>query len=447
MARQRSVFIRGAIGNGVGEALASRIFDIMEKFALYGFNKSHSAAYAVLACQTAWLKAHHAAAFMAAVLSADMDHTDKVVELIHHCRHDLGLEVEAPDVNASDYGFNVSSAQSIRYGLGAIRGVGRAVLDALVAEREARGPFRDIVDFCRRMATHRLSRRVLEALIRSGAMDCLGTNRASLMAALPDAIRLSEQSALALASGQNDLFGLASRAPEGQAALPALPEWSERVRLAGERETLGRYHTGHPIHAYAGDLDHLTGGRIDSLTGMRPQAGSGNGARAAKSVKIAGLVHEVRRRGNRVTLTLDDDTARIEVTVFDELYQRRRDVIARDAILVVDGSLRFDDFLDDWRITAQEICDIDEARERNARRLVIDWPSAESGPQFIRALKETLQPYREGPCGVCVNYRGDEARARLALGREWRVRPARELIDRLNGLVGGNGVRVVYPRR
>ncbi|MGH8496595.1 MAG: DNA polymerase III subunit alpha [Gammaproteobacteria bacterium] len=447
MARQRSVFIRGAVDNGVAEVLASRIFDIMEKFALYGFNKSHSAAYAVLACQTAWLKAHHPAAFMAAVLSADMDQTAKVVELIHHCRHDLGLEVEAPDVNTSEYGFNVSSAKSIRYGLGAIKGVGRAVLDALVAEREGQGAYRDIVDFCRRMGTHRVNRRVLEALIRSGAMDCLGRNRASLMAALPDAMRLSEQSALAVASGQDDLFGLAAPATEGEAALPELPEWSERVRLAGERETLGRYHSGHPIHAYAGDLDHLTDGRIDSLIGARAQAGTGNGSRAARPVTVAGLVHEVRRRGNRITLTLDDDTARIEVTVFDELYQRRRNVIARDAILVVEGSLRFDEFIDGWRVTAQEICDIDEARERHARRLVIDWPSAGSGPQFIRELKETLQPFREGPCGIWVNYRGREARARVSLGREWRVRPARELIDRLSGLVGGGGVRVVYPRR
>jgi len=452
MARQRSVFIRGALDNGVGEVLASRIFDIMEKFALYGFNKSHSAAYAVLACQTAWLKAHHPAAFMAAVLSADMDHTAKVVELIHHCRRDLGLEVEAPDVNASDYGFSVSSPKTIRYGLGAIKGVGRSVLDALVAERAAHGPFRSIVDFCRRMDMHRISRRVLETLIRSGAMDAIGVNRASLMAALPQAIRLSEQNAQAAASGQDDLFGLAAAAAPGDAhaRLPELPEWDERVRLAGERETLGRYHTGHPIAAYERDLAHLSGGRLAALAGERP-AGNGNGARqyaqAARTVTVAGLVHELRRRGNRVTLVLDDDTARVEVTVFDELYQRCRHMLARDAILVVTGSLRFDDFIDDWRVTAQEIVDIDEAREQHARRLVIDWPSAGGGLQFIHALRETLLPFRQGTCGVWVNYRGPGARARLSLGKDWRVRPARELIDRLAGLVGGTGVRLVYPRR
>ncbi|CAN5338155.1 DNA polymerase III subunit alpha [soil metagenome] len=441
MARQRAVFVQGAVERGVNEALATRIFDIMEKFALYGFNKSHSAAYAVLACQTAWLKAHHAAAFMAAVLSADMDHTDKVVELIHHCRQELGLDVQAPDVNASEYGFNVSSARSIRYGLGAIKGIGQGLVNALVAEREAGGAFVDLVDFCRRMVEHRISRRMLETLIRSGAMDRLGVNRASLMAALPDAIRLSEQSALANASGQNDLFGLGASESAERLPAPDLPEWDERVRLAGERETLGRYHTGHPIDAYAGDIADLTGGRIEALTNARP---AGNGPQASRPVRVAGLVHELRRRGNRIALTLDDSTARIEVTIFDELYQRRRHVVARDAIVVVDGNLRFDDFIDDWRITAQDICSIDEARERQARRLIIDWPSTASGEQFVRDLEETLAPYREGPCGVSVNYRGPTARARVALGRDWRVRPARELIDRLHGLVGGDGVRILY---
>jgi DNA polymerase-3 subunit alpha len=318
------------------------------------------------------------------------------------------------------------------------------VLDGLVAERSARGPFRSIVDFCRRMDMHKVSRRVLEALIRSGAMDAIGVNRASLMAALPHAIRLSEQNAQAAASGQNDLFGLAAAAAPADARLPELPEWDDRVRLAGERETLGRYHTGHPIAAYERDLAHLTSGRLDALAGDRP---AGNGARqfapAARPVTVAGLVHELRRRGNRVTLVLDDDTARIEVSVFDELYQRCRHMLARDAILVVAGSLRFDDFIDGWRVTAQEILDIDEAREQHARRLVIDWPSA-GGPQFIHALKETLLPFRQGSCGVWVNYRGPVARARLSLGNDWRVRPARELIDRLNGLVGGTGVRIGY---
>ncbi len=314
MAQQRSVFVGGAVARGVRESLAAHIFDLMEKFAGYGFNKSHSAAYALVAYQTAYLKAHYPAAFMAAVLSADMDHTDKVVTLIKECT-DMGLAVLAPDVNESVYEFATFGARSIRYGLGAVRGVGRGAVEALISERSARGRFLGLTDLCRRLDLQKVNRRVLEALLRCGSLDGLGENRATLMDRLGEAMQLGDQNNRAHQAGQNDLFGLAA---EERAGAPpprvraALAEWSEAVRLAGERETLGLYLTGHPLGRYEAGLAPLVSHRIGDLVSDRPLAGL-EGVRfgAGRAVTVAGLIDEVKKRGPRVILTLDDRTGRL----------------------------------------------------------------------------------------------------------------------------------------
>ncbi len=450
MAKQRSVFVDGAVERGVAEATARYIFDLMEKFAGYGFNKSHSAAYALLSYQTAWLKAHYPAAFMAAVLSSDMDKTEKVVTLIDEVAR-MGLTVEPPDINSSHYAFTVKDERHVRYGLGAIKGVGQSAVEALIGEREANGPFRDLADLCCRIDTTRVNRRVLEALIRSGSLDRIGANRASLMHELPGALALAEQSSKALAAGQVDLFGLA-QAPVASATPPVnrvetLPEWSESVRLAGERETLGLYLTGHPITQYERELAVITSGRIADLAGARPVGGSEGMRFLGKPVTVAGLVLEIRKRGNRTSFILDDRSGRLEVSLFEETLQQYRAILVRDAILVIDGSLRFDEFIEDWRLTAKRIVDIDQAREQFARRLIIRWPSDRASPGFVTALEEALKPYRRGSCGVAVDYRGKHARAALTLPEEWSVRPTRELIERLSQLVGPDGVELRYAPR
>ncbi len=276
MAKQRASFVDGAKARGVEEATATYIFDLMEKFAGYGFNKSHSAAYALVSYQTAWLKSHYPAAFMAAVLSADMDNTDKVVTLIDECR-DMKLDVAPPDINHSAYAFTVNGVDGIRYGMGAIKGVGLAAIEGIIAERTEKGAFRDLFDLCRRIDLRKANRRVLEALIRSGAMDALGDNRASLMASLPAALHLAEQDARDATAGQVDLFGLA--APQADAATTDvsahtahLPEWDEAERLTGEKETLGLYLTGHPIARYcrrAGQVHQRPHRRGHDLAGRR----------------------------------------------------------------------------------------------------------------------------------------------------------------------------------
>jgi DNA polymerase-3 subunit alpha len=452
MAKQRSVFVDGAVVRGVEPDLARHIFDLMEKFAGYGFNKSHSAAYAVLSYQTAWLKAHHPAAFMAAVLSADMDRTDKVVTLIDECQR-IGLEVEPPDVNASQYMFTVSGPRAIRYGLGAIKGVGEAAVESMLAERTRSGAYRDIRDFCRRLDLNRVNRRVVEALIRSGAFDSLGVNRATLMHELPEAMQAADQTLKATQAGQSDLFGLgavASPAGSPERASVSVPEWSEALRLAGERETLGLYLTGHPITEYERELAAVISGRIADVGGARPVGAAENGWRGpGKNVTLAGLVLEIRRRGGRTSFVLDDRSGRIEVALFDDVYQQYRALVARDAILVVDGALRWDDFIEDWRLQARRILDVDQAREQYARHLVIRWPreTQNGGARFVNVLEQTLRPYCRGRCSVAVRYTGSSATAAILLGEQWTVRPARELLERLGQIVGRDGVELVYAPR
>jgi DNA polymerase-3 subunit alpha len=445
MAEQRSVFVNGAVTRGVPEAQATMIFDLMEKFAGYGFNKSHSAAYALLSYQTAWLKAHYPAAFMAAVLSSDMDKTDKVVTLIDECAS-MNLIVAPPDINESVFAFRVAGPMSIRYGMGAIKGVGASAVEAIIEERTTHGPYRSLPDLCRRVDLQRVNRRVFEALIRSGCLDRIGVNRATLTSQLDRAVHLGEQNSRAMSVGQVDLFGLST------ADDTVVEDWSDAQRLAGERETLGLFLTGHPITPYEPDLKFLVGSRLVDVGGPKPvpQKASIPGERAwsqSKPATVAGLVLEIRRRPNRVTLILDDRTARLEVTLFEETFQQHRDIIVKDAILVVEGSLRFDDFIEAWRLQAKSLMDIDRARERFARRLCLRWPAAFDGPDGLVRFEELLKPYLRGPCGVSVMVNRPGYGGRLNLGNAWSIRPTRELLDKLSGLVGRDGWYLVYGPR
>jgi DNA polymerase-3 subunit alpha len=452
MAKQRSIFVAGAAARGIEERIANAIFDQMEKFAGYGFNKSHAAAYALISYQTAYLKAHFPAAFMAAMLSADMDHTDKVVMLIHECEA-MKLRVRRPDINTSLYEFAVEGDSAILYGLGAVRGVGRGAVEALIAEREARGPFVSLEDLCRRLDLQKINRRVLEALLRSGSLDALGPNRATLMQRLPAAMQLGDQNSKAHEAGQNDLFGLG---PAPSSALPAsaparvegpvLQEWTEAVRLAGERETLGLYLTGHPAKPFAPLLARVASHWIGDLVSERPPAGSepvrfGGG----KLVKVGGLVDEVRKRGPRFILTLDDSTGRLEVQLFEDVYLKYRDIATKDALVVVEGMLRFDDFSDGWRVTGRSVSDLRKMGEQQARSIVLTWPQDRPDTAALQGrLAELLAAHRPGPCAVLVRYCGSGSRGELKLGPEWAVRATSELRESLEGLLGRGSVEVQY---
>ena len=447
MAEQREIFISGATERGVAGHTATRIFDLMEKFAAYGFNKSHSAAYAVLAYQTAYLKAHHPAAFMAAVMSADLDNTDRLVTLKDDCRKQK-LRLVAPCINKSAYPFSVFDESTILYGLGAIKGVGRAAVESLVAERDANGSYGGLVEFCRRVDHDKINRRALEAMIKAGAMDDFGQSRRSLMHQVPEALASADQQARAAAAGQNDMFGLEEPAEISDIPKPVdLSEWPERTLLNNEKEALGLYLTGHPFDAVRADAMAFVEGRLVDLVGEpMPQStrGERNYAQTSRDVTVAGLVADLRKRGNRVSVTLDDDSARMQVSLFSESFQEFRHLLQKDEIVVISGPLRYDDFLASWTVNVKSVLHIDRVIESRAKSMVLSLAPNGQGETLLVKLHDLLLPYRQGNCDVTVQYIGDTASARLSLGPEWAVRPSRELRDKLTELLGRKNVRMLY---
>lgn len=448
MAKQRAVFLNGATSRGVAEPTATRIFDLMEKFAGYGFNKSHSAAYALLSYQTAYLKAHHPAAFMAAVMSADLDHTDRLVMIKDDCRKQ-NLELRVPSVNNSAYAFSVAEDGAILYGLGAIKGVGRSAVEA-IAEERAKGPFLNLSAFCRRVDLDKVNRRSLEAMIKAGAMDDFGLSRRQLMEMLPEAQKSADQEARARAAGQNDMFGLAEPEPviqQPEVLKLRLEEWNEWERLANEKEALGLYLTGHPFDAVRRDARFLVDGALADIASEPPPqtvAGERNYAQPRREVTVAGLIVDVRKRGNRVTVVLDDDSGRLEVSLFSEAFQEFRHLLNKDEIVVVSGALRYDDFMGAWHVSAKTVLPIDRVIEMRAKSMILNLAPNGGGQDLLHRLHDVLLPYRAGHCEVAVHYTGTGATARLNLGPEWVVCPSRELRDKLTELLGRNSVRLLY---
>ena len=439
MAKQRAGFEEGAVKNGVDGELAMKIFDLVEKFAGYGFNKSHSAAYALVSYQTLWLKTHFPAEFMAAVMTADMDNTDKIVTLVDECQR-MGLTVIPPDVNTGRYRFSVNEDGHIVYGIGAVKGVGEGPIYAILSARDQDGPFRDLFDFCNRVDIKKLNKRVMEKLILSGAMDRLGPHRAALMATLEEAMRAAEQHAKAQAVGQVDMFGvLTEEIDDVKKAFANVPHWPDKVWLEGERETLGLYLTGHPINQYSSELRRYTSGRLCDL-----HPTSRDTVTTAAGLVIAAR-SMVTKRGNKMGIfTLDDRSGRLDVTLFSEALEKYEELMQKDRILVVSGQVSFDDFSGGLKMSARELLDINDARERFARAIRISLDEQRIDDRFFPRLCEILEPARAGVCPVQVNYRRPGSRVRLTLGTEWRVTPTDQLIDDLRVLLGRERVELVF---
>ncbi|HFE39659.1 MAG TPA: DNA polymerase III subunit alpha, partial [Gammaproteobacteria bacterium] len=439
MAKQREIFTQGAINNNIDEDTATYIFDLMEKFAGYGFNKSHSAAYALVSYQTAWLKAHYPAAFLAAVLSADMDNTDKVVMLIEECEH-LKLKVESPNVNASQHSFRAADEVRIFYGLGAIKGVGESAIDVIVNERDRGGKFKDLFDFCQRVDLKKVNRRVLETLVRCGALDDLGPNRASMMASLSTAIKIAEQRSQNSAAGQNDMFGFSDRSSKNDTAAQwtRVPEWKDKRRLQGEKETLGLYLTGHPIDRYRSELKRLNSIPIAKLQPAK-----------RTKVLIAGLLigmrHMKTKKGDSMAiLTLDDCTARIEIAVFSKVLEKTREMLATDKVIIASGEVSLDDYSGRLKMQVADLYDMDSARQQFAKRLIITTEPESRDEKFVENLVNALSPYRADGCPVFVRYVTLQATAGLQLGKEWRIRPTEELLDQLQDIPGNISITLEY---
>ena len=459
MVKHRATFREGAAKDGIDSIKADAIFDLMEKFAGYGFNKSHAAAYALVSYQTAWLKAHYPAEFMAATISSDMDNTEKAVTFLEETRA-IGIKVLPPDVNASDWMFEAVEPKVVRYGLGAIKGVGQGICEEIVAERKAKGPYRGLVDFCQRVGSNKLNKRTMEALVQSGALDGLGENRATLIMHLPEAMRAADQEAKNRASGQVDIFGNAFGAAETPSIIElsgAVPEWPLEQLLQGEHDTLGHYLSGHPTDPWKGELAQLSSCPIGEIPQRyqppkpRRNDDDENASRFRRGPEtpwtVAGMVVGMRKRGdNDAFVQIEDATGLLETSFFREVFTEAAPLLTRGTLIVVEGGLRIDDFAGGYQLRARKAYALSDAMEHFGRLLTLRLNGI--GPDFPQHLRQALMAYRGGRTPLMLSgYRNDTGQASFELGEAWRVRALPDLMRTLRALPGvlGTELRLVRP--
>ena len=493
MAKERAKFETGAEQRGVNPRVASQIFDLMEKFAEYGFNKSHSAAYALVAYQTAWLKVHYPAEFMAAVLSSDMDNTDKVVGFLDEARV-MGLTVLPPDVDASAYMFEAidlpkpdlpihgadltsqvrrmsgpapdesaadvsdpraahpCAANTIRYGLGAVKGVGRSACEAIVQARCA-GPFADLLDFGQRVDSGKLNRRALEALTLAGALDRLGKNRASLMRQLPEVLKATDQLARERAAGQCSLFGgglsggFEAATPALHIDLPETDEWPLAQLLNGERDTLGHYLSGHPFDPYREELRGLVGhdlGDLERIWESRPDSAR-SGWRPELDTVVAGQVVAMRKKGDsQIFVQIEDGRGRLECAFFGETYSEFAALIARDRLLVIQGGLREDAFSGGFALKVQRCWDYAQVCPRFSQRLAMRLDLRVPGTwQRVDAL---LARQRPGQTPLHLDLLREGAAGTFELNGSQSVRVDADLVGTLRAQPGVRAVKLTLNK-
>ncbi len=429
MNQQRASFVAGAEKNGIGAAQANEIFDTMEKFAGYGFNKSHAAAYSLVAYQTAWLKHHHPSAFIAATLSSEMANTDKV-QFFYQDAKANGIEFLPPDINLGGVRFQPVDRRTIRYGLGAIKGTGESALSAILRARAEGGPFKDLFDFCRRVDKRVVNRRVIEALIRAGAFDSLDDHRFKLLSSVGVALETAEQAERN--AHQSGLFDMGGTDGEPAVRYADVTRWNERDRLLQEKQALGFFLSGHPFNEYARELAAFVKRRLGKLEAQR------------EPVLMAGVVVSTRtqmtRRGKMAIVMLDDATTQLEVSVFNELWEAERSKIREDDLLLVEGKVQRDDYTGGLRVTADKLLTLGEARSRFARVLKLSM----NGQADARRLQAILAPYRNGACPVRLAYRNGDAEAEIPLSEGWRVRLDDALLAALREWLSPANVKVVY---
>lgn len=437
MAEQREIFTEGCLARGIDKNQSTRIFDLMEKFAGYGFNKSHSAAYALIAYRTAWLKTHYPAAFMAAVLSSDMDNTDKIVTLLEEIRR-MQINVLPPSVNSGQYSFTVTDVETISYGLGAIKGVGLSAIEVIVKARELGDDFNSLFDFCKRVDLRKVNRRVLEALIRSGSMDQFGVSRSTLVHNLSDAISLAEQHLSNHVSGQNDMFGLEANLNEENhndiSEYTIISDWDDKERLIGEKDTLGFYLKGHPINRYENELQGIISSNLSECR--------------IGSVLVAGYIMSIRTRtgsrGRMAEIRLDDRTARVLVNIYSEEYQKYRNHLIKDQLIIIKGKAIEDDYIESGlSIRASQIFTLDQIRkERSSLILNIEKEYLSDGG--LEKLKKVILPYRHGSSKVYIRYSNGQAIADVNLGEEWNLTINDDLLDKLSASIGKENIKLDY---
>lgn len=460
MAKQRSIFVEGATKEGIDETTSGGVFDLMEKFAGYGFNKSHSAAYGVLAYQTAYLKHYYPSEFMAAVITSDMNNTDNVVFLINDCRENFGLTVENPSVNDSNWQFVPKDKKTIVYGLGGIKGVGEGAVESIVDARKAGGKFSDLYDFCRRVDTRKVNKRTLEALIRAGCFDefaehlrpDLSTERAfdirgALMAELPKAVQAAEQQRQNDSLGMMDMFAEIAEVT-APPPLPHTPVWSDNERLGFEKATLGLFLTGHPVDTYRDELKRYTTTTLGNLSETK----------YGETTLFAGLIMDIANFGNRVVIKLDDGTGRVEVSCYAERFARIKDKLIPETVVIIEGTVRERDGQLYGSLT--DVMSLSDARKRWLKKISVKIAGDDiallnelqnllihADPSTTHYLSHQLAHeththlateqssiQRQGvPLGLYVYT--DFAIANVTLPAHWQVNPDDNTVERLRQLV------------
>ncbi|WP_226929398.1 DNA polymerase III subunit alpha [Janthinobacterium aquaticum] len=439
MAEHREIFRAGAAKDGLTAQKADEIFDLMEKFAGYGFNKSHAAAYALLSYHTAYLKAHHPAAFMAANLSLAMDDTDKIKILVEDAIEICKLTLLPPDINESDYRFTPSGeapsvsgkkVTQIRYGLGAVKGSGQNAIEAIIAARQAGGPFTSLFDFCKRVDKKQINRRTIESLIRSGAFDCLKVDRAILLASVAFAMECADQEARA--ANQVSLFGGDDSDMVAPPEYVKVQPWTDKQRLTEEKIALGFYLSGHLFDSYAPEARRFARTKLSELTPSRePRMMAG---------VITGVRTQMTQRGKILIVTLDDKTGTVEVTVYNELFDANKKIFKEDEFLAVVGKVSEDRFSGGLRITAESAFDIIAARVQYGRQLGLVLPVTD-----VRRIREVLLPHRaETGLIIAAKVAPQGVPCVLQFGEQWRVAPSDELQTALVQQLGAREVEVEY---
>ncbi|MBI4462695.1 MAG: DNA polymerase III subunit alpha, partial [Acidobacteria bacterium] len=434
MRGQRERFIAGCKQNKIAEKKAGKVFDLMAEFAGYGFNKSHSAAYALLAYHTAYLKTHYPVAFMSALLTAETGTTEKVVKYIHECR-EMGLTILPPDINESNWSFTPAGGAS-RFGLGAVRNVGFNTVQAIQEARGRLGRFSSLYEFCDAVDVRVLNRRVLESLIKAGAMDSLGARRAQLYAAIDTALERAGRQQRERDTGQHGLFAAGAIAPAPPPPLPEVEEWPEHERLRYEKEVLGFFITGHPLARYTDRLQALAATSIADLE-TRP---------GGDDVTLAGIVVKVRpmrsKKGDRWAIaTLEDMTGVVDLLVFPEAFARLESRLFPDAALVVKGKMRQEE--SGLRIAVQDLKPLEEAVRPAAGQVVVRLDLAQVNAGMVERLLD-LFARKPGPTAVAFELeQGRDYRVRLDPRQPLRVQPDDELLGQLRSLCGDDAVSLL----
>ena len=420
MGKQKEHFVNGAVANGINEKKASKIFDLLANFAEYGFNKSHSAAYAFVSYQTAYLKAHYPVEFMAATLSMDIHDTDKIVKSINECRQ-MKIDILPPDINLSGSEFRVVE-NSIRFGLAAVKGVGAAAIESIVVARDADGPFTSIADFTGRADTRKVNKKVLESLVKAGAFDSLGIKRAAAM----DSLTTILNGASSRNTGQQSIFG-----EESFEQAPLLEEWEDAELLRNEKESLGFYITGHPLTKYDMLLTKLKAKKTTELENIPDRA----------DIIIGGILRSIKKKNVKSTgdlmayVTLEDSEGSVEVIVFPELYKNSVHVLKKDMLLLINGTTDKDE--KGVRIRGREISNLEDAGKINLRRMEIRLDDSVGSSKNLLSIRDLVTQY-PGDCQLFLKIRLGKSQTLIATGIN--IRPDNILLNKLKNMVGSGAV-------